>query len=216
MRAAVPVDIGIAVFKKKAPPASPPTSTFRRANSHADTLLFPSRRIFLGDSVRPCSPRVACLPNSSHHAVAREGPFYPDKLPLDTDNDLIIINDAITPAVGEITHLTGRVLDTSGSPVRNALVEIWQCDAKEVYHHTGDNAEGLDKNFQGYGKFTTGRRASIGSAPSSPFLTQGGLHRISTSRSRRPTVFEPPALCSAQNGHLGEIGIVAAKGRSPR
>ena len=25
-----------------------------------------------------------------------EGPFYPDKLPLDTDNDLLIINDSIT------------------------------------------------------------------------------------------------------------------------
>ncbi len=28
-----------------------------------------------------------------------EGPFYPDKLPLDTDNDLLIINDKLTPAV---------------------------------------------------------------------------------------------------------------------
>ena len=37
-----------------------------------------------------------------------EGPFYPVKLPLDTDNDLVIVNDGITPAVGEITHLTGR------------------------------------------------------------------------------------------------------------
>src|SRR5262245_19362498 len=51
-----------------------------------------------------------------------EGPFYPDKLPLDTDNDLIIINDNLTPAVGEITHLTGRILDARGNPIRNALV----------------------------------------------------------------------------------------------
>jgi hypothetical protein len=36
-----------------------------------------------------------------------EGPFYPDRLPLDTDNDLLIINDGITPAVGKITHLSG-------------------------------------------------------------------------------------------------------------
>ena len=42
------------------------------------------------------------------HAVEDGGPFYPDRLPLDTDNDLIIIKDSITPAVGEITHLTGR------------------------------------------------------------------------------------------------------------
>src|SRR5436190_23800570 len=34
-----------------------------------------------------------------------EGPFYPDRLPLDTDNDLITANDSITPAIGEITHL---------------------------------------------------------------------------------------------------------------
>jgi protocatechuate 3,4-dioxygenase beta subunit len=53
-----------------------------------------------------------------------EGPFYPDKLPLDTDNDLIIINDGATLAVGEITHLTGRVLTSSGSPIRDATIEI--------------------------------------------------------------------------------------------
>ena len=58
-----------------------------------------------------------------------EGPFYPDKLPLDTDNDLIIVNDSITPAVGEITHLSGRILDAKGDPIKNAVVEIWQCDA---------------------------------------------------------------------------------------
>jgi protocatechuate 3,4-dioxygenase beta subunit len=57
-----------------------------------------------------------------------EGPFYPDRLPLDTDNDLLVINDSITPAVGEITHLTGRVLDATGAPLRNAFVEIWQVD----------------------------------------------------------------------------------------
>src|SRR5580693_2627384 len=47
-----------------------------------------------------------------------EGPFYPDKLPLDMDNDLIIVGNSTTPAVGEVTHLTGRVLDASGSPVK--------------------------------------------------------------------------------------------------
>ena len=29
-------------------------------------------------------------------AFQTEGPFYPNKLPLDTDNDLLIINDKIT------------------------------------------------------------------------------------------------------------------------
>lgn len=86
-----------------------------------------------------------------------EGPFYPTKLPLDTDNDLLIINDAITPAVGEITHLSGRVLDAQGNPIRNALVEIWQVDNNGAYLHPGDpNHKNRDTNFQGYGRFLTG------------------------------------------------------------
>jgi protocatechuate 3,4-dioxygenase, beta subunit len=87
-----------------------------------------------------------------------EGPFYPDNLPLDTDNDLIIINNSITPAIGEISHLSGRVLSASGEPIKDAVVEIWQCDANAVYLHTRDSvpkADKRDKNFQGFGRFTT-------------------------------------------------------------
>ncbi len=85
------------------------------------------------------------------------GPFYPDKLPLDTDNDLIIINDSITPAVGEITHLSGRILDSRGDPIRNAVVEIWQVDNNGAYLHSGSSRhEKLDANFQGFGRFLTG------------------------------------------------------------
>jgi protocatechuate 3,4-dioxygenase, beta subunit len=83
-----------------------------------------------------------------------EGPFYPPKLPLDTDNDLLIINDNITPAVGEVTHLSGRVLSASGEPMRNVLVEIWQCDGNGVYLAQEDG-NGRDKNFQGFGRFMT-------------------------------------------------------------
>jgi protocatechuate 3,4-dioxygenase beta subunit len=86
-----------------------------------------------------------------------EGPFYPDKLPLDTDNDLIVVNDNLTPAVGRITHLSGRILDHKGDPIRNALVEIWQVDNSGAYIHTKDPAHSrFDRNFQGYGKFLTG------------------------------------------------------------
>ena len=86
-----------------------------------------------------------------------EGPFYPDRLPLDTDNDLLVINDGITAAVGEISHLSGRLLDASGSPIRNAVVEIWQVDGKGVYLHSGsDDKAGRDANFQGFGRFLTG------------------------------------------------------------
>jgi protocatechuate 3,4-dioxygenase, beta subunit len=86
-----------------------------------------------------------------------EGPFYPDHLPLDTDNDLIVVNDGLTPAVGEITHLSGRIVDSRGDPVRNALVEIWQVDNHGVYLHTRSaGRDGRDSNFQGFGRFLTG------------------------------------------------------------
>ncbi len=87
-----------------------------------------------------------------------EGPFYPDHLPLDTDNDLLAINDSLTPAVGEVTYLSGRILGPDGAPIRGALVEIWQCDAMGVYLHTksGGTVEKKDKNFQGFGRFLTG------------------------------------------------------------
>ena len=84
-----------------------------------------------------------------------EGPFYPDKMPLDTDNDLLVIGDATTPAIGEVTHLSGTVSNIKGELVRNALVEIWQVGANGVYMHTRDNREGRDKNFQSYGRFLT-------------------------------------------------------------
>ena len=86
-----------------------------------------------------------------------EGPFYPDKLPLDTDNDLLIINDAITPAIGDITWLSGRILDKRGEPVRNATVEIWQVDNRGVYLHSGSAGdEKRDAHFRGFGRFLTG------------------------------------------------------------
>jgi protocatechuate 3,4-dioxygenase beta subunit len=87
-----------------------------------------------------------------------EGPFYPDKLPLDTDNDLVIVSNSTTPALGEVTHLSGKVLSQAGEPIRDAVVEIWQVDAKGIYLNSRDNGNGRnrDANFQGFGRFTTG------------------------------------------------------------
>ena len=85
-----------------------------------------------------------------------EGPFYPDKLPLDTDNDLIVINETTTPAVGTIAHVGGRILSATGEPIRNALVEIWQCDNNGAYLHSGTgNKNKQDSHFQGFGRFLT-------------------------------------------------------------
>ena len=88
--------------------------------------------------------------------AVEEGPFYPyGKLPLDRDNDLIIVSNSTTPAVGEVAHVGGRLLDSAGNPVKDALIEIWQCDAKGVYLAEADRGR-ADSHFQGYGRFTTG------------------------------------------------------------
>jgi protocatechuate 3,4-dioxygenase beta subunit len=70
-----------------------------------------------------------------------------------------VINDAIRPAIGEVTYVSGRILGPSGDPIRNAVVEIWQCDQNGAYLHskTG-NADKRDPNFQGFGRFVTGSR----------------------------------------------------------
>lgn len=129
-----------------------------------------SRRSFLGKSLGATGLALGGVFYTVRGAFAEqvalartpsmtEGPFYPDKLPLDTDNDLIIIKDSLTPAVGAITHLTGRVLSTSGEPIKDATVEIWQCDNNAVYLNTRDSLQKKDqqdKNFQGFGKFLTG------------------------------------------------------------
>ncbi len=86
-----------------------------------------------------------------------EGPFYPNPLPLDTDNDLLVVNDGIRSEIGAVTHLSGRLLDKHGEPIRNATIEIWQADGNGVYLHEGsDGGARRDGNFQGFGRFLTG------------------------------------------------------------
>lgn len=89
-------------------------------------------------------------------ARVEEGPFYPPKLPLDTDNDLLIVNDSITPAVGQVTYVSGRLLDRRGDPVRNATIELWNVDAHGIYLADQTNRDRFDAHFQGFGRFLTG------------------------------------------------------------
>jgi len=125
-----------------------------------------TRRHFMGivaASATALTARGALAEELMKTPAQTEGPFYPDKLPLDTDNDLLIINDDLTSAVGEITYLTGKVSDVRGNPIRNALVEIWQCDNNGAYLHSGTgNRDKRDANFQGFGRFLTGSKGDYG------------------------------------------------------
>ena len=79
------------------------------------------------------------------------GPFYPTKLPLDADNDLVRVKGRPSQAMGEVIHVFGRILDPDGRPLEGARVEIWQCDATGRYHHPRDRGGRADPNFQGFG-----------------------------------------------------------------
>ncbi|WP_426174802.1 intradiol ring-cleavage dioxygenase [Massilia sp. TWR1-2-2] len=86
-----------------------------------------------------------------------EGPFYPDRLPLDQDNNLVNIAGHSKPAAGEVTELTGHILDLDGKALRGVTIEIWQVDNNGHYSHSGDAGAGNDPNFQGFGRFETGQ-----------------------------------------------------------
>ncbi len=80
------------------------------------------------------------------------GPFYPDIMPEDDDADLTRVHGSDRVALGEITELTGRVLDASGRPIAGARVEIWQCDANGRYRHSRERGgREPDPGFQGFG-----------------------------------------------------------------
>lgn len=116
----------------------------------------PHRRLLLQAALGGLG--VAALPAAaqtlSPTARQAEGPFYPLQLPLDQDNDLVQVSGQARLARGEITHLTGRVMDTSGRALAGARIEIWQCDANGTYHHPDDSGK-RDPGFQGFGHTTT-------------------------------------------------------------
>jgi protocatechuate 3,4-dioxygenase beta subunit len=118
----------------------------------------PSRRRLL---LAAAGLATAALPTALAARIATpqqmRGPFYPDRMPLDQDNDLTRLMNG-DPAQGEVTDLTGRVMDLEGRPIKDALVEIWQCDANGRYIHREDvGGRPRDPGFQGYGKTRSSR-----------------------------------------------------------
>ena len=46
----------------------------------------------------------------------------------------------------------GRVFDGTGTPLRDALVEIWQADAAGLYNRPAEMRGAADPNFTGWGR----------------------------------------------------------------
>jgi protocatechuate 3,4-dioxygenase, beta subunit len=104
-------------------------------------------------------PISSVLGQEGRHKLTPEqimGPFYPILKPLDQDADLTVIKGKRGQAQGKIIHLTGRVLNQNGEPIRGAKIEIWQANIHGRYAHPSDaNSAPLDPNFQGYSVQTT-------------------------------------------------------------
>ena len=86
-----------------------------------------------------------------------EGPYYPDHLPLDQDNDLTRILGGQAAAGGLVTEFGGRLLDVGGQPLADSIIELWQADANGCYIHSRGAPTGKprDPQFQGYGQIVT-------------------------------------------------------------
>jgi len=80
---------------------------------------------------------IGCVPN-----FAGIGGVYPNDL------GATMIRDG---ALGEPITVTGTVFDGTGTPLKDALVEIWQADANGIYPGNDPRGPG-DPNFTGWGR----------------------------------------------------------------
>jgi protocatechuate 3,4-dioxygenase beta subunit len=136
---------------------------------HGAYMPFTSVALLIAEKIqmnRPLTRRAAIISSGAalmtapiaHAALIAtprqtEGPFYPPELPLDHDNDLVLVTGAPAHALGQITHIFGKVLDLAGQPMDGAKVEIWQCDANGRYlHPRSGGSKPRDGGFQGYGQ----------------------------------------------------------------
>src|SRR5262245_49235254 len=117
-----------------------------------------SRRHWLiGAAAALATPRLITAAGAATPLVVTpgqtEGPFYPVAFPADMDADLVRVKGQAAQALGQVTHISGRILDRRGGVVKGASVEIWQCDAHGIYDHPGDSGRRRrDAAFQGYGR----------------------------------------------------------------
>ena len=70
----------------------------------------------------------------------------------DTDLGVAMVNDR---TLGERITLRGRIFDGTGTPLRDALVEIWQADAGGLYNSPSEMRGTADPNFTGWGRCPT-------------------------------------------------------------
>ncbi|WP_018692648.1 dioxygenase family protein [Algicola sagamiensis] len=108
-----------------------------------------------------------------------EGPFYPDELPLDQDNDLICEDATGLKTQGQILHMYGAVFNENAKPLSAVVVEIWQADNYGIYIHTETpNREDRDPYFQGFGRCMTDKHGRFMFRTVMPGLYEGRTQHV--------------------------------------
>ena len=83
-------------------------------------------------------------------------PVFGDSMLQQFDHDLTKNARVNGEPIGERIKVMGRVMDDSGRPLPNALIEIWQANAAGRYIHKAEIHDApLDPNFLGAGRVLT-------------------------------------------------------------
>jgi protocatechuate 3,4-dioxygenase, beta subunit len=91
-----------------------------------------------------------------------EGPFYPKVAQKDKDFDLTKIEGQEGTALGKVVIISGAILNTDGTPIEDATVDLWQANAAGRYNHPSDKNEApLDPNFQGWAIVPSGKKGEF-------------------------------------------------------
>ena len=67
----------------------------------------------------------------------------------DADLGVSMVNEKTR---GERITIKARVIDGSGTPLKDALIEIWQADADGLYNSPSETRGAADPNFTGWGR----------------------------------------------------------------
>lgn len=122
--------------------------TYERPRGLHPPLDFPG---YHSTALRAPSQPLVLLP---HNLTEVTGPLLGAERVRPADNDLTTQHEG--EAIGQRILVSGRVLDSDGRAVPDALIEVWQANAAGRYRHALDKwAAPLDPNFTGLGRVLT-------------------------------------------------------------
>jgi protocatechuate 3,4-dioxygenase, beta subunit len=120
--------------------------------SAVETGVFPSNRYPPYKSTLLRGPRESPVVIKDSLATAR---VVRTMRALSTRDADLTAHGAGAP-IGQAITVSGRVVDESGKPITDSLIEVWQCNSAGRYAHEKDDHDApLDPNFPGYGKMMT-------------------------------------------------------------